>query len=400
MKTRYDYIIAGGGCAGRSLAYYLTQSSLRGCSVLLVEKTAKTQNDRTWCFWSNEPTAFDAIVFHRWNRLAFADRRGAVRQQLGPVDYQMIRGIDFYRHVDQQLARFPNIERLQGVITNLSEDADGPYALVDGQRYYGKYVFNTCLHRPAAPSPDFHHLLQHFSGRVIRADKDVFDPEEAMLMDFRTPQHGAARFFYVLPFSRREALIEYTLFSKSLLQKEAYEQALDHYIQEKLNLTHYEVLEREYGVIPMTDAPFPTRRTERILNLGTVGGAVKPTTGYAFLNIQRQAQTVVAQLAKGERPDATRPYPARFRFYDTLLLHILEREGHLAASIFSALFRNNPMRRILTFLDERSHLLQEAAIFSRLPVKPFLWAVFNTKIFPKLTPRQQPVLPYTEEGER
>jgi lycopene beta-cyclase len=41
----YDVIIAGGGAAGLSLAYHLVRSPLRDCSILIVEKEAKDQND-------------------------------------------------------------------------------------------------------------------------------------------------------------------------------------------------------------------------------------------------------------------------------------------------------------------------------------------------------------------
>lgn len=391
-KNRYDYIIAGGGCAGLSLAYYLSQSTLAGCSVLIVDRDEKVSNDRTWCFWTDRPTPFEPIVYRRWGRLAFADAEGRLSQDLGDRSYQLIRGADFYRFVKEHLRHFPNIQWLQGSISDMNEEEGGAGVVVDGRRYHGRYVFNS-FQRPPAPEPGrYHHLLQHFSGWVIESPRAVFDPGEALLMDFRTPQRNSARFFYVLPFSEREALVEYTIFSTRLLPREAYARRLHQYVQQQIGLNDYCIREREHGVIPMTDAPFPIRRSDHIINIGTVGGAVKPTTGYAFLNIQEQTRTIVERLECGACPAVSRSYPRRFRFYDTLLLHILEREGQEAARIFSALFRHNPLHRILTFLKEDSHLLQEAAIFSRLPFKPFLLALFNTQLGAAALPPRRPAI--------
>ena len=50
----FDFIIAGGGAAGLSLAYQLIHSPLRDRTILIVDKGAKNQNDRTWAFWTAE----------------------------------------------------------------------------------------------------------------------------------------------------------------------------------------------------------------------------------------------------------------------------------------------------------------------------------------------------------
>ena len=57
--TKYDYIIAGGGLSGLSLAYYLNHSTLRNKSVLIIDQDDKTKDDRTWSFWEKgEQNAF------------------------------------------------------------------------------------------------------------------------------------------------------------------------------------------------------------------------------------------------------------------------------------------------------------------------------------------------------
>jgi lycopene beta-cyclase len=67
----YDFIIAGGGAAGLSLAYHLMRSPLRDRSILIVDKDAKDHNDRTFCFWTDRPSLFDDLVYRSWSQLRF-----------------------------------------------------------------------------------------------------------------------------------------------------------------------------------------------------------------------------------------------------------------------------------------------------------------------------------------
>ena len=64
---QYDYIIAGSGCAGLSLVFYMNQTALQNKSILIIDKAPKTKNDRTWCFWIDKPIVFDEIVFKEWS---------------------------------------------------------------------------------------------------------------------------------------------------------------------------------------------------------------------------------------------------------------------------------------------------------------------------------------------
>lgn len=196
-------------------------------------------------------------------------------------------------------------------------------------------------------------------------------------MDFRTKQHGDARFFYVLPFSETKALVEYTIFSGELLDKSVYREQLEKYLQQQLDIPKYKILEEEYGVIPMTDAPLPVTNGEHIVRIGTGGGAVKPSSGYAFLNIQRQMKALVERLERGQHPIVPKQ-KRRFQFYDKLLLNILATNGNLIKIIFSKLFRRNSIQQVFLFLDERTTLWQEIRIFFSLPWTPFLKAIVRT----------------------
>jgi lycopene beta-cyclase len=98
-ENKYDFIIAGMGCAGLSLAMQLKSSSVQFNKVLLVDRDLKQTNDRTWCFWSkHELNWLNPIVFRKWQQFKFKSQNIDKTIQLGAYSYLMIRGIDFYSY--------------------------------------------------------------------------------------------------------------------------------------------------------------------------------------------------------------------------------------------------------------------------------------------------------------
>ncbi|MEO1714833.1 MAG: lycopene cyclase family protein, partial [Bacteroidota bacterium] len=224
----------------------------------------------------------------------------------------------------------------------------------------------------------YHWQWQHFRGWFIETKQAQFHSNQATLMDFRVPQKNDARFLYVLPFSEHRALVEFTGFSNEFYAEQEYEEVLKHYIVQQLGITDYEVSERESGAIPMTDWSVDRHPSPHVIRIGTAGGQVKPTTGYAFWNIQLDCQAMADSLLSRQKPAFRPATSARYRFYDRLLLNILQENGHRAQGIFTALFKHNQMRRILRFMGESTQVWEEVILFSQLPWAPFFQAIANT----------------------
>lgn len=381
---QYDIIIAGSGAAGLSLAWYLSHSPwLEGRSVLLLDRSNKTENDRTWGFWTKEPTAFEAAVSYRFDQAEFISASYSANLPLTPYQYQVIEGRRFYELVLGRLSRFPNIQFRQGEIRDMSSENGMAVVCTRNETYRAQWAFNSCFIeeelKRAARQGVF--LQQHFKGWVIKTPQPVFDPQSVRLFDFRMPEgsagQGTMRFFYVIPHSSDTALVEYTLFSPALLEPADYERALRDYVKEQFGLEEYQVLEEEWGVIPMTSYRFPVRRGSRIVNIGSVGGASKPSTGYTFMRIQQHCKALVAQLEAGAEPGAKIESSARFRLYDVMLLNIMQQRGLETEKVFSQLFSKNPTARILKFLDEQTHPLDELLIMNSVPRGLFIRSLLN-----------------------
>jgi len=375
----YDYLIVGGGAAGLSLAFHIAQEPrLALKKVLLVEPEAKTQNDRTWSFWADEPMVFDGIVAHSWQKIAFRSPGFEQVIDLGRYQYKTINGLDYYRFVRQALADNPQFTFITGTVASLENTAGGVRARSSQGDFSARYAFDS---RPPnlaqLQQPQRHrYLLQHFVGWEVETDADVFDPTTMEFMDFRGEQHHEARFIYVLPYTSRKALVEYTLFSETVLPKAEYEAALRNYLTGTLGLQNYRIVAEEVGAIPMTDHPLPARNGAHIINLGTRGGRAKPSTGYAFKRIQQHSARLVEALASTGHPpvDATGD-KWQFQLFDTLLLDIMKRRGESTRDIFRQLFERNPVERIFRFLDETTSWADNFRVMNSVSPGPFLRSI-------------------------
>jgi lycopene beta-cyclase len=377
QRTTYDYIITGAGCAGLSLVMQMIHTGhSANKKILLIDKDAKNRNDRTWCFWEKEAGLFESIVKKQWKQLQFFSDTLERSLDIQPYTYKLIRGIDFYQHCLQVIQSYPNIHFLQATVESLISHESETAVMVESKKITGSYIFNSILFEKPQLNANQHWLLQHFKGWFIRTGTPAFDPEVGTLMDFRTDQKEGATFFYVLPFNTTEALVEYTLFSPALLEENHYEQELQSYITKKLGISNFEIMEKEFGVIPMTNYKFATKQ-HNIINMGTAGGQTKGSSGYTFRFIQKQASGIISSLIQFSHPFGVSTHQKRFHFYDSVLLDVLQKRRVKGADVFTQLFSKNKGSEVLKFLDNETTLGEELKIITSLPTLPFLKAAIR-----------------------
>lgn len=361
MNDRHvDVILAGGGAAGLSLAYQLYRT-LPELSLLIVDEAVERANDRTWCLWTREPSYLDGIAHRTWQWLSVVDDDRQMIHDLAPYRYVMVRANDFYRFMHSTLSASPRISLAAGTVDDMTDGPDGVEVAINGLAYSATWVFDSRYRSTESPTltAEGHHLIQHFERWEIETDREVFDPLTPCLFDFRTPQLGAMFFVYILPYAATRGLVEYAVVSSNLLPPEAYQVALRDYIGKTLGATTYRIIREERDMIPMTNQMVPRRAGRRILNIGTRGGRVKASSGYAFHRIQ-QDSVAIAQSLKAHGHPFHLPEPRRrYHTYDSMLLHILTCHGGLGSAVFRRLFENNPIQRVFRFLDEEADLCEE-----------------------------------------
>lgn len=374
MNKNYDYIIAGGGLAGLSLLYYiLIEPSLSDKKILVIDSHKKNTNDRTWCFWEKENEFYEQLITIKWNKLKFESPSLNKIFELKEYEYKLIKSIDYYKFILDKATDY-NVEFKTETIKTIY-DIDGLACVeTDSGKYYSTYVFNsTNLYTP--PMSKENTLLQHFEGWFIKTDNKHFDKSIGTLMDFNLPQKNGATFMYVLPTQNNEALIEYTLFSEELLDKKEYTFQLKKYINEKLKISEYEIIHKEFGVIPMTKAKFKAspNKNSNIINIGTTGGYTKASTGYTFKSVHKNVKKIISKLKENKKPVWEQTFREKmFRWYDLTLLDVLIEKKVSGEKIFSDLFKKNNPERVLAFLADESTHLDEFKIRNSVPLAPFI----------------------------
>ena len=374
---KYTFIFAGAGLSSLMTVYEMIQSGLFSeQKILLIDVNSKKTNDRTWSFWEKGASEFDSIVIQKYETAFFKSSRFSRKLDLQPYVYKSIRGVDFYNKIFELLSQQPNVAFLEAKISNYSETNEGVSVDTNLGTYYGEKLFNSLYNPKLVASQTKYPLVQqHFIGWFIKTKNPIFTPETATFMDFSINQKETTRFMYVLPTSKTEALLEYTLFSPDLLKKEEYETGIVDYIK-NLGITEYEIIEEEHGNIPMTCYPFWKHNTQNVLNIGSAGGWTKASTGYTFKNTTKKSKEVVRFLQN--HSDFRKFHKDnKFWFYDLLLIDILFRRNEIGSTIFSSMFRKAKASLIFKFLDEETSLWEDLKVIWQCPKMPFLKAVWQ-----------------------
>ncbi|MGL4631445.1 MAG: lycopene cyclase family protein, partial [Leadbetterella sp.] len=263
----YDFAICGAGLAGLYTAYKLANSKLPFSRILIIDREQKNKNDRSWAFWAKESIS-DIKPLKVWNTIKIVDRLNKENVlPLGSYSYNFIKGIDFYSHIYSALKNNPKIEFEISDIKSIDSTDANIEIRTENKTYKAKLAFDSIS--PLDYKPNSIQYLQHFYGEVIESQVDCFDDSAPEMMNFGISQYaGECRFIYVIPFSKRKALVEYTIFSDKLLDKSDYKTFLDSYIKNRWKSICFTSTETEFGLIPMTTALPKESKDKRIIKIG------------------------------------------------------------------------------------------------------------------------------------
>jgi lycopene beta-cyclase len=268
--------IIGAGCAGLSLARFSNELKEYQFNVFSEKKIEKTK-DHYWGFWKNSFTE------------------------------------DAYNNANCTWSKWP-------IITNEAHEV-----LTAKKHIAGHHTFDS---RP--PSIPSNTLLQHFEGYVITSKNNIFNPEIVRLMDFRCDQSKGIHFIYLLPLSKKSALVESTLFSKNIESSDFYFNSIKIYLKKYYDLTKFSMKDFEKGIIPMNDL---SMKSIGRYNIGMRGGAIRPSSGYAFIYIQKQINKIIKNLIFKEKIN-TKVHKNFDLFMDRIFLMVLDLYPEKAPKIF------------------------------------------------------------------
>ena len=215
----FDYIIIGGGCSGLSLAYELEISNkLENKTLAIIEPRNEYKKDKTWSFWKISEHNFEDCVEKKWENFTLNVPNKTNYLKCSKFPYQTINSEKFYNKIIKRLEKNENIKFYKDLKEVNSENS---------------VIFNSV----SSLKNDQNNLWQHFCGVEIETDKDFFDDEIFNLMDFACDQRSRVHFFYTLPFTKRNALVETTWISELNNEKlKDYDDQIDNYLSKHLNV--------------------------------------------------------------------------------------------------------------------------------------------------------------------
>ncbi|MDE3236431.1 MAG: beta-carotene 15,15'-dioxygenase, Brp/Blh family [Bacteroidota bacterium] len=374
-------MFAGLGAANSMLLLKMYENNLlTNKKIVIFEPNLKKIIHKTFCFWATSEEisilTLNELISNKWAFVSFNDNNS---QPISPFNYYHINGSAIYNKITTCLNELDVIIYDELVDSMIISKQNYFEITLQHETILVKKIFDSRPPSFLIPKTNQSYLVQSFVGWKIKNLNNDFDVSSARLMDFNVPQNGFCQFIYILPFSESEALFEITRFGKEKIQKQEAEQILKDYIR-KHNYD-YEVIDLEEGCIPMTSSNIAIKKLEENwINTGINGGMLKASTGYAFHTMVLDAFHLSNSMIK-DIPYTRISRSGRFKFYDRLLLKILEEKPYKGKEIFQSLFNNVTIKDILEFLNEQSNISKEILIFSKLPIYLFLKAAFNDILF-------------------
>ena len=351
----FDYIIIGGGCAGLSLAYELEiNEKLKNKTLAIIEPREEYKKDKTWSFWKVTNHNFDDCVKKNWNNFSVNIPKKTNHLECISYPYQSIDSGLFYEKINKKLKENENIFFFKNSNEINTKNS---------------FIFNSV----SSIKKDHHNLWQHFCGVEIETQENFFDDEIFNLMDFDCDQRESVHFFYTLPYSKTNALVETTWLSKMNDNSQMdYDNQLKEYIEKNLNLKDYKIIYKETGAIPLFYQDYNQEKNK--INIGTAGGMTRLSTGYTFLNIQEHSKFICKNI---ENISKTKKFEIgkKYQFLDDIFLRVLDKKPEMMPYIFFKMFKSSP-KTVIKFLSNKSNFFEDLSIILKMPKFTFIKALF------------------------
>ena len=357
-----DIAIIGGGSAGISLA-----AKLNNCSALVVEPHSPAERDCSWALWANpaQQQQLAPATKGSWKQWRLVDDYSEVLHSSDQYRYTSLSSAQYMEQCEASLAEGVNV--IRAAAENIVARGNGGSFTAAHQHYSPAQLYDS-----RTPKIAEHGLTQPFLGWDVRTKTPIDDPDIATLMDFRVDQSRGLHFIYVLPFSDRRLLIESTMISANLEDKDWYRQAIGQWLDQQ-NIGIEETLGEEAGVIPMeTVAPLDSD----IASIGAASGAVRLSSGYAFSAIQAQMTKLANGIHAGEYSVPTPISPALIRM-DKIFNRVLLAQPELGVSIMMRTAKALDANGFARFMLGSATLTDWAKVILAMPKAPFLKQVLR-----------------------
>ena len=169
-------------------------------------------------------------------------------------------------------------------------------------------------------------------------------------------------FIYQLPFTKKRALVETTVFSSNPNFKKLQ-------TKHKKNLKKYgsyKILRSEKGIIPM--ALIEAQTSERIIKIGTAAGMVRASSGYSMRKIANWISE-----NKGKSLKKNNLFSFKYKsnplldFFDRIFLRVIKDHPDKSPDLFIKLFSKSNHKSLIKFLSDKPSWLDIINIILSMP---------------------------------
>ena len=187
-------------------------------------------------------------------------------------------------------------------------------------------------------------------------------------MDFACDQRNKVHFFYTLPFTKRNALVETTWISELNNEKlKDYDEQIDNYLSKHLNIRNCKINFKETGAIPLFRQKNVNKLNE--IYIGSAGGMTRLSTGYTFLNIQEQSRYIRENIENIKNVNLFK-INSKYDFLDKILLRVLKNNSNEIIDnldlLLLELFKSN-----VSVFNNSSHLVHLLRAYQSIATEDF-----------------------------
>lgn len=376
MDHHYDIAIIGLGCAGSHVVHELINQNVDK-KIVVIDPWSEEKPEKAWSFWEKGAGKWEHLVDQIWSKTIVRKKGHELKLDLDPYVYKSLDSKKFTAFAKARLEKFTNFSFLDGSVENVSQLSSGKQiSFENGEILTADLVLDSRIPEDFYADTKSIKILQHFKGIVIETKEDRFDPDVCTMMDYRLMDEGTCSFTYILPYSKRSALVEFTYFSHEIVAESTYDHFLKKYIKEYLKIDDYQVVNVEEGVVPMTTYDFTQHNLPGHYKIGTAGGWVKPSTGYSFKMSEKKAKQLVENI-KNDRKLDHGLFSKKSKLYDATLLDVLDKNNGKGDEVFYKLYSSNEMKYFFKFLDEETTVLEDLRIMFPMTSMAFLKPFFS-----------------------
>ena len=369
---KYNIIIIGAGCSGLSLAYRLLDSDINVC---ILESGSKNNRIRkTWSYWDVYDHPFTDLENNSLTNMYCLNDLSTVKLKCKNYSYKSIDSIIFDEYIFDKIEKCKNIDIFFDTsINDLVQEDDYINVYSENDTFAAHEIYDSRPDNIDSP------MYQVFLGYFINPNSTV----EVMpkLMDFTGDDEFS--FYYVIPFKDGSCLVEYTFFTPVIKTSDELTPNLETYIKKIIG--QYSLIRSEYGVIPMMPKLPDEETIKNVHKIGIRSGATRASTGYTFINIQKQSEYLIRRIKKlGAKNPLLTTKSKILRIMDSILLRIIKNEPKKAKNIIFKMFSSNNHQTIIRFLSDIPSIFDILKIIVNMPkiifIKYAIKSLINRKI--------------------